>query len=945
MSSSSSSTNTSSNGCQLVHHGAAVTSSTKVLTWLPSSGNDTPTIAFASHAMINVARPVAVRFPRDKQQEQQEEEKQEQQEKQDDEWIWNVQETLRTTLCYSVSPTAKVPTITALSYVKPVATDTTTTDSNSSTLAAGFSNGSLSVWTKQDETNQEWNETVWMDAIATAKDSTTSEAPRSITDIQGIRLPHNHTIWLAACSSAGVTHHSYQNDNKTHRSSLVTHHTASTVQWESLSDSTLLLLIGTAAPRHNKIMIYSIPIPASTTTDNHPFHYCGALTGHEDWIGCLAWQQTLSSSPENGSYMLASGSQDWKIRLWKFTTTAVKAEIITTTTTNEEDQDENLEDDDEVDVEDEEDFEEHESRMDILWHDEQQPYQTSVSLEALLLGHEGPVTAVEWYPSQSSEQLSSQQSSSSILLSSSMDRSIYLWSPSQDDGIWTPVTRVGSAGGILGGSVGSTLLGYLNVLIQPPWLMGHAYGGALHIWHSSNNNPHFWNATPCLTGHFDGITDLCWESTFGEYLLTVSLDQTCRLWAPLQTNSTNNNKKSAWVEVARPQVHGYNLSAITSLSSPDHRHWIVSGADEKELRILDAPMTTVRILQAISGTNDSSSNKENIDRVERAYIPSLGLSNKATAADGAEEDVHGIDDDNNNNASRTVNLPLERDLGALSLWLETRKLFGHNTELYCVTSTLEAKTAAMLGKQDDDVLLLVASTTKARDVDAAAIRIWNPQNGECVQVLSGGHKSTVATMSFSPDGGKYLASAGKDRRLCVWKRSSDGNQYHLAAAKDTAHKRIIWSVHFCPYDSTILASGSRDGNIKIWKLSDKDDELTMEPLFSFAPATQNHAQKPDSVTALALAPRPLPQNNHALLAIGLESGLMELWSIPIDSSATEDAAPQLIQCLPGSMCHVATVTKLTWRPLRNENSDVLTLASGSTDHGCRVFEIETSSLL
>ena len=726
--------------------------------------------------------------------------------------------------------------------------------------------------------------------------------------------------------------------------------------------------------------------------------------------------------------MLASGSQDFKIRLWKFTTTTTTATATTATTTTtttttttiasnilEEIEDD---DDDEEDVldKDEEDYEEHESRMEILWQSfdqnkDNEPKQrvTSVSLEALLLGHEGPVTAIQWYNptynhnhnnnnnnNNHDNNHSKDESPPLVLLSSSMDRSILLWSASEDDGIWTPISRVGSAGGILGGSIGSTLLGYVNVqIIMVPttrnnsnnthWLVGQAYGGALHMWRKDDLTTmtttgtqqaatQHWKATPCVTGHFDGVTDLCWESTFGSYLLTVSGDQTCRLWAPVETaDSTANNTtkkdaaESVWVEVARPQVHGYNLSAVTSLSCPSHRHWMVSGADEKELRILDAPMTTLRMLQAIqpAATSPAPGHEENdkenrdtlvtdsIDRVERAYIPSLGLSNKATAADGAEEDVQDAED-GNPQQQKTVTLPSERDLGALSLWLETRKMFGHNTELFCVTSTLEAKTASANHEPEDEFPILVASAAKARDVEAAAIRIWNPNSGECLQTLTGGHKSTVATLSFSPDGGKYLASSGKDRRLCLWKHrggstaTDDQPLYVLAAAKDTAHKRIIWCVHFCPYDSSILASGSRDGNIKIWKVTEASDGVTvsMDQIFSFAPATLSPAKKPDAVTALAFAPLPLPQSKSALLALGFECGLMELWSIPttpVDNSASE-LAPKLLHCFAPNLCHVATVSKLAWRPLRSDSNEKLVLASASADRGCRIFDIVPANL-
>ena len=84
-----------------------------------------------------------------------------------------------------------------------------------------------------------------------------------------------------------------------------------------------------------------------------------------------------------------------------------------------------------------------------------------------------------------------------ILISASMDRTIYIWSDTTttttndgnigddtDSGVWAPISCVGSAGGILGGLVGSSLLGFLNVIVEPiygRWIMGHAYGGALHF--------------------------------------------------------------------------------------------------------------------------------------------------------------------------------------------------------------------------------------------------------------------------------------------------------------------------------------------------------------------------------------------------------------------------------------------------------------------------------
>jgi hypothetical protein len=297
---------------QLVHHGAAATSSTKVLTWLDSTAS-TPTLAYASHAIINVTRPIAVTVQPDRPE-------------QHEEWIWNVQETLRTRLSYtstSTSTSTSSSVITALTSVQPMggsgicsATKTTTTTTATTTttmLAAGMSNGSLTLWTRtryNNNNNSIWEERVLMDT--TQHKPAQQQEVSSITDIHSVLLQvPTERVLLATCSSAGALHHSYQNGILS--SHVLTHHPTASVQWQALSETTLLLLVGTAAPRHNKIMVFSLTVDTDTSTstststttttttttttntntntnDAAAPHYCGALLGHEDWITCFAWQ-------------------------------------------------------------------------------------------------------------------------------------------------------------------------------------------------------------------------------------------------------------------------------------------------------------------------------------------------------------------------------------------------------------------------------------------------------------------------------------------------------------------------------------------------------------------------------------------------------------------------------------------------------------------------------
>jgi elongator complex protein 2 len=69
------------------------------------------------------------------------------------------------------------------------------------------------------------------------------------------------------------------------------------------------------------------------------------------------------------------------------------------------------------------------------------PSRYNITLEALLMGHEAGVTNITWSPSPTDP----------LLLSTSSDNSIILWTPSSNstakDGIWVPEQRFGATAG------------------------------------------------------------------------------------------------------------------------------------------------------------------------------------------------------------------------------------------------------------------------------------------------------------------------------------------------------------------------------------------------------------------------------------------------------------------------------------------------------------------
>lgn len=63
---------------------------------------------------------------------------------------------------------------------------------------------------------------------------------------------------------------------------------------------------------------------------------------------------------------------------------------------------------------------------------------------------------------------------------------------------------------------------------------------------------------------------------------------------------------------------------------------------------------------------------------------------------------------------------------------------------------------------------------QARDAATAAIALWDAHTLTPAGTLAG-HESTVACLAFAPGDG-YLASAGKDRTLCIHAATGDDTQ-------------------------------------------------------------------------------------------------------------------------------------------------------------------------
>ncbi|KAH8280565.1 hypothetical protein KR018_010268 [Drosophila ironensis] len=596
------------------------------------------------------------------------------------------------------------------------------------------------------------------------------------------------------------------------------------------------------------------------------FQRAHKLAGHEDWV------RGLDFVNDGEDLLLASGSQDNFIRLWRIAPRS------------EEQMRENRVDflkigDNEEEIKVEET---------ILQLGERSWY--AVSLESVLYGHEGWVYGVHWHQTKEQELR---------LLSASIDKTLIVWAPTEE-GLWLEQVRVGEVGGNSMGFFGG------KFSADGHSIMAHSYQGGFHIWQQDLERPKLWTSSVIVGGHYGEVRDLAWEHE-GAYLLTVSADQTTRLHAPWVQDGVG----ATWHELARPQVHGYDMQALALLS----RYKFASGAEEKIVRTFQATANFIENFRNISRVQNDEAGDALLDSLPKgASVPSLGLSNKAVYnVESRDEDTGKAKDEYPENYFVAVSLqtpPQEETLMQNTLWPELQKLYGHGYEIFALAAT-----------RDGSVL---ASSCKSSNAEHAQIILWNPSNWKQLQKLSG-HQLTVTQMSFSPDA-RYLLSVSRDRRWCLYEREDASAGYQLVASTDKSngvHTRIIWSCDWS-HDGQYFVTSSRDGKVVVWQKGEGTKESSLNGWHTAGILEL----KNESITAVAFS-RDYQNGTDGtyILALGTESGHVKLYQLT-------KGEWKLLSDLNKSQAHHLTVRRLQFRPGKD-----LQLASCGEDHLVRIYNI------
>ncbi|KAA1466180.1 WD40 repeat-like protein [Dentipellis sp. KUC8613] len=635
------------------------------------------------------------------------------------------------------------------------------------------------------------------------------------------------------------------------------------------------------------------------TRSESTFLLSATLSGHEDWVRSLAFRPfaASTSSTNISPLILASGSQDATIRLWNIEPVRQEKPAPTEAAPLSDE----LLDAFEASLADAGESGEGGRQISLKKHvltikrTDGSPRQFSITFDALLVGHEAGVTSLSWRPSIPLTE--------PTLLSTSTDSSLILWSPSslaipsQDgtDGnasLWINRQRFGDVGGQrLGGFVGGLWASRGNEAMAWGWSGGWrrwrceapatVEGGAP----DTDVEKEVWTEVGAISGHAGPVKGISWAPGVSDP--RRSLDQTTRIHGPVPASETH--PACSWHELARPQVHGYDLLGVAALDALR----FASVADEKVARVFEAPRGFVATLKGL-GVADLGVDEE--ARPVSASVPPLGLSNKAVGGgDGDPRLYAGV-----------IRRPFEGELAAMTLWPEVEKVFGHGYE----SITIAASTSRNL----------IATACKATTPKHAVVRLYDTKKFQPVGEPLAGHALTVTRIAFSPDDRRVL-TVSRDRTWRLFElQETEGAAGYVPIAADKSHARIIWDCAWSP-NGRLFATASRDKTVRIWHT--KDDAKLQ---WTTAATLKLH----EAATAVAFQPI---AKEESILAVGLETGEIIIYT------SSSDTEWHLSLTINKEAAHVDHIHQLAWRPGKDADQKQWQIASCSEDGTSRILTV------
>lgn len=654
-------------------------------------------------------------------------------------------------------------------------------------------------------------------------------------------------------------------------------------------------------------VLAGIPLIALGCTDNKSrilrrgsdglFAEGACLVGHLDWVRALSFSPSFSEDGGHECILLATGSQDTNVRVWRVTLGSSGS--------------------------------------------------VDASLDSVLNGHDDWVTGVAWCGPRR-------------LLSVSMDRTLSLWLPDADAGVWISSIRLwGVPGSLLGGSV----FGFHSLALVPDGsaVFAHGYTGAIHRWDftpslldpalSAANPPSAVQRATVPAGHTNFVTSVAWSRApeCPSYLVSAGEDKTVRIYA--------QQKGERWYELARPLVHGHSVRRMCVVG---RKHMFAVASEEKAIRLFDAPSTFIRSLFNIAGQEMGSNISKDADaRPFGAVLPPLSLSNrpvykngdaiaseedpKAAPPDSAgqaapsqpdDEEEYEVNEEEGNDNDYSAGCPstptelfappFEDHLTHNTMWPEARKLFAHVSEATCVASSVSTAKEPV-----------VVSGCSAFRAGEATVCVWNPDAHVPMAVLQR-HRGPVVDVCVSCDGNLAL-SISLDMSIMLWGSSATGEgdgarqKWNHLFTHERAFTKPPIACRWSPSCDIVAIAGPAATGVHLYRIGDLGDG-------QMCCSKCGEIQTKTRTTSVAWCPDMGP-DAPLFLAVGMDSGAIEVWKVERPSLET-NVVVELVGSVPTQIAHVSSVNSLDWNyPTLTDGKWSALLASGGSDNFVRITKV------
>jgi WD40 repeat protein len=394
-----------------------------------------------------------------------------------------------------------------------------------------------------------------------------------------------------------------------------------------------------------------------------------------------------------------------------------------------------------------------------------------------------------------------------------------------------------------------------------------------------------WRGEAVLEGHAKRVSHVAFSPN-GQYLASISDDQTARLWQM-------SGDRRALV------LRGHTADLTAVLFSADSRWLITAGRD-----------STARVWDVTSGETTHILN-------HGGAVTSLALSpDGQTVAAGDEDNAIWLWDLASGQPARAEPFRAEGAIQDVT--------FSPNG-IFLVAASAD-NTAWLWHLPSGQFVRLTGFPAAVRKVAFSPdgrylaacggdlVQMWDMDGLKAVELKSPQHAAQIHGLAFSPDN-RHLATASQDATVRLW----DLRRLDIDPLILRGHTEAVWSVLFSP-DGRILATMGWDDRVRLWRVGDGALETL---LVGHTAEIWDSAFSPDGQ---------LPQRGATLLATPDSAGVVRLWRAQAGGDVARHAArgqPTTALALVGTQVAVAGDDGIVelWRP-DTDATQVYTATSG-----------------